>query len=937
MSSNPAPPGALASPGDSTCTNRKIAPTRISPEPTRPLPDAIGRYRVVRLLGEGGMGTVYEAEQDQPRRMVAIKVLKSGLLSPDLRWRFEHETQALGRLRHAGIAQIYEAGTADSGSGPQPYFAMELVRGEPLLQYAEGHRLNTRQRLEVMVRICNAVQHAHQSGIIHRDLKPSNILIEESGQPKILDLGVARITDSDTQATQQTDLGQLVGTLAYMSPEQVLADPLALDTRSDVYALGVILFELLAGRLPYKISGQLLEAVQTIREEDPTRLSAVSHTYRGDIETIVGKALEKDKTRRYASAADLAADIQRYLHDEPITARPPSATYQLKKFARRNKALVAGIVAVFVVLIAGIIVSTWEAAKARRAEASARQAEATANAVNDFLQKDLLAQASPQEQGRPDMKPDPDLKVRTALDRAAARVSGKFGTQPLVEASVRQTIGNTYKDLGLYPEAQRQLERAMQLRRRVLGEKNSATLSCMNDLGQVYMYEGRGADAETLFKRVLEARRRLLGEQHPDTLKTTDNLGDLYFGRGRYADAEHLISKGLDLRRRVLGETRLETIDSIGNLAAVYTMQAKYPAAEQLALREVELRNRVQGAEHPTTLLATNNLAFLYLFEANYASAEPLFVKVLASRLRVLGPEHPDTIVSMTSLADLYIDEGKYVEAEPLYTRALEIERTRLGEEHQRTLFTMGNLAHLYACLGMYARAQSLYTRVREMQQRILGQDNPDTLVNERHLAELYRDEGRYAEAERLLAKVLEAQRRVWGIGHPGVANTINATAMLYVKLGRYAEAEPLFKNALDIRRGVLGPEHPDTLDNLTSLGELYVREQRHRDGELLLRPAVASFAKSAVADSWRRYDTASLLGASLAGQKKFAEAESLLISGYEGMLQRQSTIPAFDQKELKQAGQRIVQLYQTWGKPNKAAEWRAKLAMSSPAAHSQP
>lgn len=282
----------------------------------RKLPANIGHYRILSVLGEGGMGIVYEAEQEQPRRIVALKVIQPGLTSLDLLRRFERESQALGRLQHPGIAQIYEAGTEDTGFGAQPYFAMELIRGRSLMQYAEAHHLSTQQKLELMAKVAEAVHHAHQRGLIHRDLKPSNILVDETGQPKILDFGVARATDSDAQATRQTDVGHLVGTLSYMSPEQVLADPLELDTRSDVYALGVILYQLLAGRLPYTISQKLHETVKTIREEDPTPLSSVSRNYRGDIETIVAKALEKDKVRRYASAAELAGDIRRYLGNE---------------------------------------------------------------------------------------------------------------------------------------------------------------------------------------------------------------------------------------------------------------------------------------------------------------------------------------------------------------------------------------------------------------------------------------------------------------------------------------------------------------------------------------------------------------------------------------------------------------------------------------------
>jgi len=346
-------------------------------------PAVIGRYRILRLIGEGGMGAVYEAEQSQPRRTVALKIIKSGMATPELLRRFEQESQALGRLQHPGIAQIYEAGTVDTGFGPQPYFAMELIRGISPREYAESHHLNTSQRLEIMVKICNAVHHAHQRGLIHRDLKPANILIDQTGQPKILDFGVARVTDSDARSTVQTDLGQLVGTLAYMSPEQVLADPLDIDTRSDVYSLGVILYEFLAGRLPYTISKKLHETIQTIREEDPIKLSVVDRGYRGDIETIAAKALEKDRTRRYASAAEMAADIQRYLKDEPIVARPPSTSYQLQKFTRRHQALVAGIAAVFFVLVAGVAASTWLAVSARRAGLAAVQSEHNAQLDRD--------------------------------------------------------------------------------------------------------------------------------------------------------------------------------------------------------------------------------------------------------------------------------------------------------------------------------------------------------------------------------------------------------------------------------------------------------------------------------------------------------------------------------------------------------------------------
>ncbi|HWA15099.1 MAG TPA: serine/threonine-protein kinase, partial [Gemmatimonadales bacterium] len=346
-----------------------------------PAPTTIGRYRITGLLGEGGMGAVYRAEQDLPSRTVALKVIRPDLVSPALVRRFSREWEVLGRLQHPGIAQIYEAGTAEGPHGPQPFFAMELVSGTSLDDYAREHALTVTQRLELFARICDAVHYAHQKGIIHRDLKPKNILVDDSGQPKILDFGVARIADEENQQTRQTTMGQLIGTLQYMSPEQVHADPAAIDTRSDVYSLGVMLYQLLAEQLPYDISRHVLhEAAWVILQVDPAPLSSINRNLRGDVETIVGKALEKEKERRYSSAEELASDIRRYLKNEPISARPASTWYQIRKFGQRNRALVSGLALAALILVIGTVVSIMLAVRATAAEklAESRRAEAEA-------------------------------------------------------------------------------------------------------------------------------------------------------------------------------------------------------------------------------------------------------------------------------------------------------------------------------------------------------------------------------------------------------------------------------------------------------------------------------------------------------------------------------------------------------------------------------
>ncbi|HEX5229014.1 MAG TPA: serine/threonine-protein kinase [Bryobacteraceae bacterium] len=852
--------------------------TQLRTAAARRVPVTIGRYRIVRMIGEGGMGVVYEAEQDHPRRTVALKLLKAGFANPELLRRFERESEALGRLQHPGIAQIFEAGTADTDLGRQPYFAMELVGGRTLLQYANGGTLNTRQRLELMAKICDAVQHAHQRGIVHRDLKPNNILIDAGGQPKILDFGVARITDSDADATRQTDVGDLVGTLAYMSPEQALGDPLEIDARSDIYSLGVILYELLAGRQPYQVSRNVVEAARVIREEEGSSLGTVNRSFRGDLETIVHKALEKDKTRRYTSAAEFGADIRRYLSDEPIVARPPSTAYQLRKFGLRHKSLVGAVAAVFLALVAAVLVSTRAAIRANLAQHEAvaardqairasqeanrqrqraeqernhaleetRRADteaATARAVNDFLQNDLLAKASVQNQSTPDTKPDPDLKVRTTLDRAAARIAARHDFPPAVEASIRNTIGNAYMNLGLFAEAEPQLERALELRRRALGPNDRETQSTAQYLAQAYITLGKYDKADPLVGQAVKVLKRDRGERDPATIAAIGQLANLIAERrGDFSRAEILASQALDLSIRTHGPDAPETVKAMNSLAVQYTNDGKYAKAEALYKKSIELHRRQLGPEHPDTLTNINNLGVVYRQEGKYAEAEVEIKTALESRRRLEGDQHLDTIASMNSLGLLYQAEGKFEAAEKLFQQAVAASSKALGPEQQNTLGAMNNLADLYA------------------------------------------------------------------------------------RQGRRAEAEAMYRQVLEVRRRVLVPEHPRIARVLASLGELKIEEENYHDAEAFLREAV-QIRDQATPDAWERYYTQSLLGAALAGERKYAASETLLLSGYRGLQQRRDFMPFENRAYVQRSRQAIFHLYEQWGKPDQAASWRDAVA----------
>jgi tetratricopeptide (TPR) repeat protein/predicted Ser/Thr protein kinase len=664
----------------------------------------LGHYRIVRKIAEGGMGAVYEAEQDNPRRTVALKVIRQGFPSEALLRRFEHEAQILGRLHHAGIAQVFEAGTASTPSGPQPFFVMELIDGRPLTQFADQRGLDLRARLELMVRICDAVHHAHQKGVIHRDLKPANILVEESGQPKILDFGVARATDSDLRsATMQTDVGQLLGTLPYMSPEQVAADPLDLDIRSDVYALGVILYELVCGRPPYDLGGKMLhEAVHVIREVDPVPLSSINRVLRGDVEIIVEKALEKDKTRRYASAAELAADIERHLRDEPIVARPASTIYQLKKFTRRNKALVFGLAAVFVVLVAGIVVSRWQAVRAVRAEELANQRLIEVNEAltqvetkrkeaekNFAMARNAVARYLDGVSDSTELKAHGLEPLRKHLLETAREFYEKFAQQhaqdPALQADLAEAhlrLGNILREMGDSAGAIDNYQRSTELYDALAKAEGKGShyelqaLVACSDLGLALSNRGRNAEAETAYVRALGLEKLLDQDAKPDAFflsalaNNDDNLGTLYAHTGRGAEAEKMHLAGMEIRERLVrehpdvSENSSALIKSYNNLATLYALSDRAVKAAPYLEKSAEICARLVR-EQPgmpdleNDLGATlNNLGGVYTLLDKPKEARATHERALAVREK-LAREHPAILEYRLHLAGTYTNLGE--------------------------------------------------------------------------------------------------------------------------------------------------------------------------------------------------------------------------------------------------------------------------------------
>jgi non-specific serine/threonine protein kinase/serine/threonine-protein kinase len=914
--------------------------------------EIIGPYRLIHKVGAGGMGEVWLAEQTRPiKRQVAIKVIKAGMDTARVVARFEAERQALAVMSHPAIAQVFDAGATPQG---RPYFAMEYVRGEAITSYCDHQRLSTLQRIDLFIQVCEGVHHAHQKGIIHRDLKPSNILVtvrDDLPVPKIIDFGLAKATTQLlSDRTLVTEFGSLVGTPEYMSPEQSDMAWLDLDTRTDVYSLGVILYELLTGNLPFEAKALrergIEELRRTIRETDPPRPSTrvstaadvsrmvesrgaepadLARQLRGDLDWITLRALERDRSRRYGSVSDLAADLQRHLQNVPVLASPPGTMYRASKFVRRHRVGVALAGVLAALLVAFASTTAIQAGRIARERDRANREAGVANAVNNFLQNDLLAQAGASAQARPDTKPDPDLKVRTALDRAAVSIMQRFETQPLVEASIRTTVGKTYEDLGLYPEAEPHLTRALDLTRRELGEQDVRYLSSVSDLAELHLKEAKYEQAERLLSGPLEVAHRVLGDHHPQTLTIMMGLGQIYMMQGKHSEAEPLFVRALEGRRRLLGEEHAATLETMGALASLYWRQGKYAQAEPIRADVVRLQRRLLGEEHPATLTSLNNLALLASYQGRYAEAETQFVSLIATMRRVLGDDHLETMISAGNLGIVYYRQGRLAEAEAVFAKVLEQKRRVLGAKHPETLTSLNNLGVVYRSEGKYPEAERIYGEVMQVQRAVLGDNHPNMLLTMNGLAFLYMVQGKSAQAERLYTEALAAQRRLLGEEHPDTLNTTHNLAVFYVNEGRNAEAEPLANKAMEIRRRVLGPEHPETVRSVNNLGLLYLKLRRYDQAESLLRTALSGFEKD-VADGWERYNCQSMLGASIAGQKRFQEGEPLVISAYQELVQRAAAIPPANASVVDQAGQRVIQLYRDWGRPEKVLEWAKRV-----------
>jgi eukaryotic-like serine/threonine-protein kinase len=1009
----------------------------------------IGPYRLLRQLGEGGFGFVFLAEQSEPvQRQVALKILKPGMDTRQVVSRFEQERQALALMDHPNIARVLDAGATEAG---RPFFVMDFVDGVPITAHCDRQRVAIDDRLRLFAQVCDAVQHAHGKGIIHRDLKPSNVLVAmQDGEPhvKVIDFGIAKAIAREPDMTALTELQAVIGTLQYMSPEQA-AGSADIDTRSDVYALGVLLYELLTGSTPVDTKtvagGMFGEVKRLICEVDPprpsTRLSEsqevlpslaaqrrlepkrLGSRVRGELDWIVMKALEKERQRRYGTASELAQDIRRHLHGEPVVAAPPSASYRIRKFVRRHRGLVAAAGAVVLSLLAGVIAFSWQArvAEAERQDAVVARHEAEAQRrladeratqlaqVADFQQsmlaqidasaagarllrdlrgrhREALAAGERTEQQRTELVAsfhrelsrvngtDAAAKMieATLLEPAVVAIGARFADQPLVAATLRQTLALSYDKLGRYEKALVLQQEALATRERLLGSDHLDTARSRSDLAVILEHLGRFAESEPLLRQALATRLLQLGPEHADTLLTQANLGGNLRYQSKLAEAETLLVDVLEQSRRVLGAESRATLVRCNLLAYLRIDQGRLADAEPLWREAYEVGTRVFGADDPDVIIWTNNFGGLCSSLGRPKDAERYYHEALAASLRVHGAEHPFSWNMQRNIAHVLIQQGRFAEAEVIQRDVLERRRQALGDEHPDTISSLQGLGIALRQLGRFDEAGPLLEQAYGTMRRLRGQRDLETLNLGVAYASFLMAAGRLDAAEALYRELLAAGEGVWGPEHSDRLIVLNNLGNTLLRQKRSKEAEPMLRELLATRRRVsgeshpetlvaqscfararedqgaldeaeelyrdatakfvarLGERHPNTLSSRGNLAFLLLARERFADAEVGMRELVGLYTEVAGVGHAQTATARRGLGRALLGQKRFAEAREELLAA-ESIT---AALPGVDPERRAVCCDALVRLFEAWheaeptaGHEAAAEVWRARAA----------
>lgn len=818
-------------------------PALSKPRPAPVIPDAVGNYLVVGVLGSGGMATVYEAVQENPNRRVALKVMHPASAwstgtqhDAEAALRFRLESQALARLRHPAIAQIYEAGTAHLAGTIAPFFAMELVPDAlPITEFARRHALPLRKRLELFIQVCDAVLHGHQHGVIHRDIKPDNVLVGPDGAPKVIDFGIARTIDAPSSPTQDTDTRRLLGTLSCMSPEQCDA-PQNVDARSDVYSLGVLLYELITDQRPYDLRDvSVPQAIRIICEREPAPASTHNSLAKGDLDAITAKALRKERDRRYAGPGALADDLRRHIALLPIEARPPSAIYTIARFARRNRAISTSVAAALIALIAGVGVSSRMAYVASKARDQAQQRERELEIVTKF-QEGLLSGINVERMGE---------QLRSELTHAVAAASDSGAPAASQGASEQlERFKQSTSDVNFTTIAVASLRESILARYRASIDQQFADQPALRarlllQLADTMRKLGLHKDAEPVVRESLTLRQAVLGPDHYDTLATANALATLLSTMGRYDEALTLLNDARDRLVRAVGDADPLTLRVRSTLGGVYRRTNDLIAAEREWSQTLALRRKVLGDDDPETTITLSNLGILYADQARFAEAEAAFREVLERRKRTMGEDSPEYRSVLANLGVLLQDQSKFAEARPLIEQALAADRRRLGDRHTSTLTSMSQLGVLLEESGDTAGAIRMMRECHEGRVAQLGPTNIDTLRAQAYLANLLRKQGDLDAARALLEPALASQREAFGPSHPDTIRSLFYAVDLAKHAGRLDDALALNEELTRIVNSVSSADASGEL--MLQRGGILIARGERSEGEKLMREGVAN------------------------------------------------------------------------------------------------
>jgi serine/threonine protein kinase len=841
----------LATVGQLARTTRTATGATGAAEPALSEPNQlIGSYRLIEKLGEGGMGEVWQAEQLAPvRRTVALKLLKPGFETRQWVARFEVERQLLALMQHPGIAQMFDAGVTEAG---RSYFVMEYVNGVRITEYCDSAKLNLTDRLRLFQQVCEAVQHAHQKGAIHRDIKPSNVLVTmQAGRavPKVIDFGLAKLISQNLDAATVTEIGAMLGTPAYASPEQMSLGVIDVDTRSDVYSLGVLLYELLVGVIPFEADGSrpaaLLELRRSIRDLEPTKPSArlsrlgerastlaatrgtnpvaLRRQLQGELDWIVMKALEKDRPRRYATPDDLARDTQRYLDREPVLAGSPTAAYRLGKFVRRHRLATAFGTVVLALIVAFAIVSAVQLKRiaAERDRATAEAAKAAS--INTFLQ-DTLAAADPWQSGG-------DVSVRATLANAAKKAQTSFKADPLVGAAVKRTIGNAYVGLGRFDDGEPLLREALASRLALLGKQDVTVSESLSDLAELDQKRGHHDLAATQYREVLALRRKLLGNDNAKVADTLLSLASDLFIQGDLDNALKAARESLSIREKLFGAQSVEAALVRAQMNGILDQRGDLAGAEAMGRQAYDTMNRLVGEQDIRTAWAATGLAVTYNRKGEPEKAEALLRTALAVMTRQAGENHPETLVTEENLGATLLRLKKFDEVIAITQDVLARRKAVLGENHKLVVRTTVNLATLLRNVGRLDESQRVYAQAVPRFLEAYGPDHPNSAQVLWSYARLRVMRHEYPEAERLLRQALAIQTRQFTDDNPDLADTRASLGQVLIERGQFAESLTLLQQAHEAMKKAYAPDSPDTAAVAAALDTLHERMKKPQNG----------------------------------------------------------------------------------------------------------